>query len=184
MSANTGKANKRALDTYIQVLRDINKYPDKAYSGPRGSQLTPVATNCGTYISPLSLLEPHQYPRSVLSLDAAKRVLLVNVFEETRFDPAGNVQTLPGFQYICPNIDCDLAKADHWPTIITGIFEDGTLSACIACLRKKRQNCTIEGLMIPLYKFKGQEFNQAKLSRAVEEIDLDKYIKASKAQVE
>lgn len=100
MSWNTAKDNRLALESYIQLLREINQYPDKVYSGPRGSQLTPVAADCGTYITPLSLLEPHQYPRAVLSLDAAKRVLLVKVVVETRYDSARNVQALPGFQYV------------------------------------------------------------------------------------
>lgn len=80
-----------------------------------------------------------------------------------------------------------------------GISENGTLGECLACARKDRRNCTIVQLRIPLYKHKGMfsnlilptycsssgvNFDETKLTRPVEEIDLVKYMRIAKSRGE
>lgn len=91
----------RAVDAYAEVLRDIIKYGDQAYQGARGHYLSDAAHNCGYVVERLASAESSQYPRTMLSLDAAKRVFLFNVpRKELCHNEADGLREWPGFQYM------------------------------------------------------------------------------------
>ncbi|WOO76547.1 uncharacterized protein LOC62_01G000174 [Vanrija pseudolonga] len=151
---------KEDLTAFTQFLEDITSYPDKVFLG-QGFFTREVLRNVDYSIVPLRRTTCNQYPRSVLSINGAERVLVVNVpWTDLFYSESGRSVPWPGFQYMHPNLECKIATSDHWPTIMTGIRSIGI---------------DVKSLIYRL----DEAFDVRKLAKPVKEIDLITYIRTA-----
>ncbi|WOO76550.1 uncharacterized protein LOC62_01G000177 [Vanrija pseudolonga] len=96
----------------------------------------------------------------------------------------------PGFQYTYPGIECRYATDHYWPTILTGVSQNGQFNDCLRCTIDGSLNCKVGVQNSHLRTRKGksrarllffyltlatdQPFNESRLTEPVEEIDLVK----------